>query len=166
MFRFLLKKKYNFFHNDLILVLAFILHFSIPAVLTDLITDFFDNQLGNFIAFLIFSFIIIISSFLILSIFKAINKYRESTPYKIEKVIENNKELEVRHYPSLSKIEHYYKGELHREDKPAVIILKEQFASPAKVIKKFYLFGKEYESESALKEAQCLLILQNNVENF
>jgi len=166
MFRFLLKKKYKFFYNDLILVLVFILHFSIPAVLTNLITDFFDNQLGNFMAFLIFSFIIIISSFLILSIFKAINKYRESTPYKIEKVIENNKELEVRHYPSLSKIEYYYKGELHREDKPAVIILKEQFASPAKVIKKFFLFGKEYESESAFKEAQCLLILQNNVENF
>lgn len=166
MFRFLLKKKYKFFYNDLILVLVFILHFSIPAVLTNLITDFFDNQLGNFMAFLIFSFIIIISSFLILSIFKAINKYRESTPYKIEKVIENNKELEVRHYPSLSKIEYYYKGELHREDKPAVIILKEQFASPAKVIKRFFLFGKEYESESAFKEAQCLLILQNNVENF
>lgn len=101
-----------------------------------------------------------------MSIFKAINKYRESTPYKIEKVIENNKELEVRHYPSLSKIEYYYKGELHREDKPAVIILKEQFASPAKVIKKFFLFGKEYENESAFKEAQCLLIIQNNVENF
>lgn len=166
MFRFLLKKKYNFFHNDLVLVFAFILHFSIPAVLANLITDFFYNQLGNFMTFLISSFIIISNSFLIFAIFKAINKYRESTPYEIKKVIENNKKIEVRHYPSLSKVEHYYKGELHREDKPAVIILKEQFASPAKVIKKFFLFGKEYENESAFKEAQCLLIIQNNVENF
>ena len=92
MFRFLLKKKYNFFHNDLVLVFAFILHFSIPAVLANLITDFFYNQLGNFMTFLISSFIIISNSFLIFAIFKAINKYRESTPYEIEKVIENNKE--------------------------------------------------------------------------
>lgn len=166
MFRFLLKKKYNFLHNDLILLFAFILHLSISAALTSLIADFFDNQLGNIMVLSIFSFIIISSSFLIFGIFKVINKYRESTPYEIEKVIENNKEIEVRHYPSLSKIEHYYKGELHREDKPAVIILKEQFASPAKVIKKFFLFGKEYESESSFKKAQCLLILQNNIEKF
>ena len=166
MFRFLLKKKYNFLHNDLILVFAFILHLSISAALTISIADFFDDQLGNLIVLSILSLIVISSSFLIFGIFKAINKYRESTPYEIEKVIENNKEIEVRHYPSLSKIEHYYKGELHREDKPAVIILKEQFASPAKVIKKFFLFGKEYESESSFKEAQCLLILQNNIEKF
>lgn len=166
MFRFLLKKKYNFLHNDLILLFAFILHLSISAALTSLIADFFNNQLGNLMVLSIFSFIIISSSFLIFGIFKAINKYRESTPYEIEKVIENNKEIEVRHYPSLSKVEHYYKGELHREDKPAVIILKEQFASPAKVIKKFFLFGKEYENEDAFKEAQSLLILQNNVKNF
>ena len=53
-------------------------------------------------------------------ILKKIKNYRENTPYKTYTIKEDNKELEVRDYPTLYMKEYYYNGKLHRENGMAV----------------------------------------------
>ena len=53
-------------------------------------------------------------------ILKKIKNYRENTPYKTYTIKEDNKELEVRDYPTLYMKEYYYNGKLHRESGLAV----------------------------------------------
>lgn len=122
MFKFLLKRKTGLENSGIGEVGTFILAIVFSLFIFNLfefdnLFEFLRNNiiLGCIPIFFQITFLIIFKLIL-----KKIQKYRENTPYEIYTIKEDNKELEVRDYPTLYMKEHYYNGKLHRENGMAV----------------------------------------------
>ncbi len=122
MFKFLLKRKTGWGNSDIFSILSFILSIVFSLFIFHLFK--FDNLFEFLKNNIILGFIPILFLITFLIIFelilKKIKNYRENTPYKTYTIKEDNKELEVRDYPTLYMKEYYYNGKLHRENGMAV----------------------------------------------
>lgn len=157
MFKFLLKKRYGLMENRSFY--SFLLF--IPFFILAMCVVFFPEYLVEYkFAFLSFCFIMY---YVIFSSKKWIEDYRKNTPYKIKSVNENKKELKMHIYPALDKIEFYYKGKLHRENKPAVV---HNYTSKDNKKYEFHLFGKKYKNKEHFKKSRKFAHLQNQIDSF
>tara|TARA_B100000073_G_C23737491_1_gene572702 strand:- start:2999 stop:3472 length:474 start_codon:yes stop_codon:yes gene_type:complete len=157
MFKFLLKRRYGL--SDSREFISFL--FFVPFLILVSILLFFNNF------FVENKSIVLIGCLTIYYIFysskKWIENYRKNTPYKIKSINENKKELQMFIYPTLDKIEFYYKGKLHREDKPAVV---RNYTSKNNKEYDFFLFGKKYKNKEKFDKAKNIVLLQNQINTF
>lgn len=128
MFKFLLKRKTGFGSFSAFASTFLALFLSFFFFDFDNFFEFFEFFEENTLLGLTPIYFQIIFFILFELILKKIKKYRENTPYKIYTIKENNKEIEVREYPTLYMREYYYNGKLHRESGFAVEI--SSFSSP------------------------------------
>jgi len=117
MFKFLLKRKTGLGNSGIFFILSLLSVF----LCIFLSSKYINQEYDSFIILLVWtpSIFIFLGGSLIK---KLIKNYRENTPYKTYTIKEDNKELEVRDYPTLYMKEHYYNGKLHRENGMAVEI--------------------------------------------
>tara|TARA_Y100001956_G_C4094966_1_gene174753 strand:+ start:317 stop:859 length:543 start_codon:yes stop_codon:yes gene_type:complete len=122
MFKFLLKRKTGWGGSGIVgfLSVFFAIIFSFCIFHFFEFDNFFEFLKNNFLLGFIPVFFQITFLIIFELILKKIKNYRENTPYKTYTIKEDNKELEVRDYPTLYMKEYYYNGKLHRENGMAV----------------------------------------------
>lgn len=122
MFKFLLKRKTGWGNSGIFgfLSVFFAITFSFLIFYFFEFDNFFEFLKNNFLLGFVPVFFQITFLIIFELILKKIKKYRESTAYKTYTIKEDNKELEVRDYPTLYMKEYYYNGKLHRENGMAV----------------------------------------------